>query len=295
MKNELKFAVLGGDLRQLVTAKEFAADGYEVALFGFNEYQGDFGEVTRCDDISSALGNADIIILPLPCSFDGIHLNAPFSKSEVKISRIFEIAGPEALFLGGKICPKIQDYAEKNSIDMIDYFKREELIVSNSIPSAEGAVAIALNELPITLFASHSLVLGFGRLGKILSKTLAALGSDVHVAARRTSDFAWMEAYGYTPHNIYKLTEEVRNADVIFNTVPQIILNEELLHEIPEKTLIVDLASRPGGVDMEAAKKLGIRVVWALSLPGKVAPVSAGHIIKTTVLHILEERGMLTT
>ena len=53
----------------------------------------------------------------------------------------------------------------------------------------------------------------------------------------------------------------------------------------------MDLASKPGGVDMEAASRLGVRVIWALSLPGKVAPVTAGKIIRDTIYHILNELG----
>ena len=52
--------------------------------------------------------------------------------------------------------------------------------------------------------------------------------------------------------------------------------------------LILDLASKPGGVDWDAAQALGRRVVWALSLPGKTAPFTAGEIIAKTILHMLE-------
>ena len=52
------------------------------------------------------------------------------------------------------------------------------------------------------------------------------------------------------------------------------------------------MASKPGGVDLEAAAQLGVKVVWALSLPGKVAPVTAGRSIKTTIYNILHELGV---
>ena len=81
--------------------------------------------------------------------------------------------------------------------------------------------------------------------------------------------------------------------DVVFNTVPSLVFDKRLLEKTPDDTLIIDLASRPGGVDMNTAKAMGKHVIWALSLPGKVAPVSAGKIIFSTVMKILGEEGFL--
>ena len=77
--------------------------------------------------------------------------------------------------------------------------------------------------------------------------------------------------------------------DVIFNTVPAEVLDRNVLEQIPDDTLIIDLASKPGGVDFSAAKELGKKVIWALSLPGKTAPITSGRIIKETILNMLCE------
>ena len=77
--------------------------------------------------------------------------------------------------------------------------------------------------------------------------------------------------------------------DIIFNTVPRTVLGEEELKIIGKGTLIIDLASKPGGVDIKAADKMGMSVIWALSLPGKVAPVTSGRIIADTILGYLEK------
>ena len=62
-----------------------------------------------------------------------------------------------------------------------------------------------------------------------------------------------------------------------------------LLEQLQPECLIIDLASRPGGVDFEAAGELGLKTIWALSLPGKVAPITAGGIIRDTVLHMMAD------
>ena len=67
------------------------------------------------------------------------------------------------------------------------------------------------------------------------------------------------------------------------------MFTRDVLKRIKKDTLIIDLASRPGGVDFSAAKELGLRVIWALSLPGKIAPVTSGAIIKDTVMNIIKE------
>ena len=69
------------------------------------------------------------------------------------------------------------------------------------------------------------------------------------------------------------------------------IINGSMLRQLREDCLIIDLASKPGGVDFESAKRLGRNVIWALSLPGKTAPLTAGNIIRDTINNILNEQA----
>ena len=80
--------------------------------------------------------------------------------------------------------------------------------------------------------------------------------------------------------------------DLVVNTVPARVLSEKELRDLKPGCLVIDLASKPGGVDFEAATRLGVRAIWALSLPGKVAPVSAGRAIKNTIYNMLSELGV---
>ena len=148
-----------------------------------------------------------------------------------------------------------------------DYYKNEELLIENAIPTAEGALAIAMEELPITIFGSKVLVTGYGRVAKTAAKTFSALGASVTVAARKYSDLAWAGFDGCKTEHISNLSSAVKGKDIIINSVPSVIFDKSVLKNT--KGLIIDLASKPGGVDFEAAKELGSRVVWALSLPGK--------------------------
>lgn len=149
-----------------------------------------------------------------------------------------------------------------------------------------------MNELPITLCGSRCLVVGYGRIGKCLAKMLQGIGACVTVSARSLGDMAMIRAFGYKAVHTAELASIAGDFDLIINTVPHKVINESVIERINRETLVIDLASKPGGVDMDAAKKFGIRVIWALSLPGKVAPVTAGKIICDTVINIINELGV---
>ena len=160
---------------------------------------------------------------------------------------------------------------------------------ANAPPTAEGAIQIAMEELPITLHDARALVIGFGRLGRALAPRLRALGARVWVSARRYEQRAAAESMGLGSEGVTRLSDWLCSYDLVFNTVPAPVLGVEELAALKERALVIDLASRPGGVNMDAASALGVRVIWALSLPGKVAPVTSGRYIRDTVYHIMEE------
>lgn len=162
----------------------------------------------------------------------------------------------------------------------------------NSLPTAEGALEIALREMLITLHGARALVIGYGRIGKLLCRDLFFLGARVSCAARRDPHFAWMRAEGIAPLHTMRLEGRLDGFDVIFNTVPHLVLPYARLREIPARCVLIDLASSPGGIDFKAAEKLGLCCHWALSLPGKTAPESAAVYMRDTLYRILEERGM---
>ncbi len=280
-------SVIGGDLRQLTLAKLLKKEGYHIFLYGFDK-DIQINDLEVEDDVDYAL-SSDIVILPVPVTFDGETINAPYSKKPLTINEFLDGITPSALVFGGQIKPDLAKALDDKSIKFYDYLKREELAIRNSIPTAEGAIKIAIEETPITINGSKCLVLGYGRIGKILSKMLSGLGADVTVEARKYADLAMIEGHGFEPLALGELKSNIDKFDIIFNTVPAMILNNEALKSINKNALVIDLSSKPGGVDFEGAKALGIHVIWALGLPGKIAPVSSGGIIKDTIMNIIHE------
>ena len=295
MQSDIKIAVVGGDMRQVVMAEALAGRGYEVAVYGFDSSPEPLEHTTRCTKLDCAICGADLVILPLPYSHDKIHINCPLSKKEIHLSDFFEMTLKMngSLIMGGVFDCVAEDYSKQYNIKLCDYYEREELTIHNAIPTAEAAISIAMQEMPSVLDSSEALVLGFGRIGKLLALKLRALGARVCVAARKKEDLAWIRALGCTPVEYSALDERLELSNTIFNTVPALILDEHKLSRVNKSAVIVDLASKPGGVDRSAAKRLGINVVWALSLPGKFAPVTSGLMLSDCVLNICREEGLV--
>lgn len=289
---EKKLLVLGGDMRIVKMADSFASSGMDVSVFGFNVDTPFNVRVKRCQTLEEGIKYADIIITGLPITTDNATVNSPLYDGEIYFYEVFKCMTKEQILIGGKIPENIFKLGKVYSIKVIDYFTREELTVLNSIPTAEGAIEIAMREMPVTLHSSKCLVLGFGRIGKILSHMLSAIGASVYAEARKYADLAWIKAYGYNAIRLDELKTAVIDKDVIFNTIPYEILSYDLLAEIDKSTLIIDLASTPGGVNTKMAEILGLKVITALSLPGKVAPETAGEMIKVTIENIFSELGV---
>lgn len=285
----MRISVLGGDERSIKLAKLLRKDGHNIKLFGFDRLENNTLEISEKLDL--AIKESNIVIGPLPCSNDNTLLNTPLYSEKIIIEEIFKNMTSNQLFIAGKISNEISSIASFYNINTIDLLRREEMAVLNAIPTAEGAIQVAMEELDITIHGANTMVLGFGRIGKVLANMLQGIGANVYVEARNYTDLAWISSYGYIPLHLNEIGAYIHEMDVIFNTIPYMVLNEEMLLKLRKESLIVDLASIPGGVDFEKSKELGIKTVWALGLPGKVAPMTAAKIMKDTIYNIIEELG----
>jgi len=286
-----QISVVGGDLRQIIAAEEIYSKGFDINIAGFDLYT-DEEFILESIDIKTAINISKVIILPLPVTHDKLHLNAPYSSDTTDIYDILRSLKKDQIVIGGKFTQNMRDLAKINNIRIIDYYDLEKLQIMNSIPTAEGAIAIAINESQFTLHSSNVTVLGFGRIGKTLAHMLSALGAKVTVTARKEEDITWARVYGYKTCKTSEIDTIIESSDIIFNTIPQIILDKQLIKKLKKNALVIDLASNPGGVDYKAADEIGLKVIWALSLPGKVAPVTSGKTLSEIIISILESEGV---
>ena len=280
--------VLGGDLRQSWLARLLAREGVEVHTYGVETPAET--EVTEETGLTG-IGEADCVILPLPVSGEAGRLNAPAAGGPVALEGVFARLPPGQVIFGGRVDPDAAALAARYGLTIRDYWEREELAAANAVPTAEGAVQLAMENLPITVHRARVLILGFGRVGRVTAQRFSALGAEVTVAARRCEARTWAQVMGCRGVGLEDLKERLGPFDLVVNTIPAQVLGEEELAGMRPDCLVLDLASRPGGVDRAAAERLGRRVIWALSLPGKAAPATAGAAIQNTIVNMLHELG----
>ncbi|MBQ2939590.1 MAG: dipicolinate synthase [Clostridia bacterium] len=282
------FAVIGGDRRAIGLTEALAGSGFPVIAAGF-AYAELPACVTGCTQISQAVAAADHILLPLPVSRDEETLYQPFARDTKTLESLFSLIREGQTVFGGLVSPAVAAIAGNAGVTVLDYFAEEELAVRNAVPTAEGAIQIAMEELPITLADSRCLVTGGGRVARELVPRLIALHAQVTVAARRPEHRAYAQNAGCAVCDLSRMCDS--DYDVIFNTVPAMLFPDTVLAAIRPQTLLIELASEPGGIDRKAAARRGFRLIVAGGLPGRVAPQTAGRIIGDTVLSMLRKRG----
>ena len=282
-----KFGIIGGDLRQIYLAKKLQKDKNEVFVCGFENFV-DFDKLKlKSLKISDLISSSKYIILPVPASRNKKVINAPFSNSDIVLSeKLFSNLKNKVVFAG--IVSSLIEYVKPSGLHIRDYYQREDFLIPNALLTAEGAVSIALKEYGKSIFSSRCLVVGFGRIGKILAKLLKNMGAKVTVSARSVKDISLAKISGFETTNVSKIDEKAE-FDLIFNTVPALVLDAAVLSFLSSARMIIDLASAPGGTDKFAAEELGIKLIPALGIPGKCFPEAAGEIIADVIYKMIEE------
>lgn len=318
------FFIIGGDKRILYLAQDLKEEGNNIKLYGFDKLfhneeifeDDDFKMAKSLNEIDKN----DIIISAFPMSIDGENIYAPFAKDDkiIKLEELEKILKDENhILFAGKIPDKIKKQNEKkeqtdnqnenakeeqtekkkedtkeeqnkkkieNQTGIYDFYDDEKITILSTISTAEGAIAKAIEETEISLDNANTLVLGFGRVGKMLANKLHAMNANVYVEARKERDLAWIKALGYNSIPLTKLNENLCKMDIIFNTVPAMILDKEKLILLNRKILIIDLASKPGGVDFETCKRMKFNASLYSGIPGKVAPRTVATYLKDYIM-----------
>lgn len=300
MERTFRLALLGGDARQAFAARRLARER-ETAVWGLPSLAERYAPARTVADWREAVDGAEAVLLPLPCSEDGVRVRSPFWKGEgIRLDVLLgRMRGK--LLLGGRLPTGLFDRAQEQGVRCVDYGENEVLQLRNALPTVEGAISIALEELPVTLCGCSVAVMGYGRIGSLLAERLFALGARVSVYARREEQRALAELYGAHAFPLSSSGEGeekpfpviAEDCRAIFNTVPSCLFTDEALAGVPRDCILIDLASPPGGIDRSAAAARGLRTVWGSALPGRCFPESAGEILGRTLEEILdsEERA----
>ncbi len=279
---------LGGDARQLEVIQAFSDKDASVTLVGFDNLQNHYSGVVHSEFNQDVFKKVDALILPAVGSDDAGKVDSIFSTKELQIGdEQFKLLPSKATVYTGMAKPYLKTLCIKHQIELIELFDRDDVAIYNSIPTAEGAVMMAIQTTDITLHGSTCFVLGLGRTGMTLARTLKGLGAIVKVGVREDKHFARAHEMGFNPFMLQELSIQVLNVDLLFNTIPTMIVTAQVISNIPHRTVIIDLASKPGGTDFRFAEKRGIKALLAPGLPGIVAPKTAGQIIAKSLIQLI--------
>lgn len=285
----MKFAVIGGDRRAALLCRLLAGDGHRVHSYAL-EHAELPPEVQRAGCLQGCLYGADVAVLPTPAEKSGL-LNAPYAAAPCPMETLMETLWPGQLLCAGLLSEERRRAAVRAGVKVRDFMRTPDFVTANAAVTAEGAVGLLLQESERTLLGSRALVCGWGRIGRVLSLRLRALGAQVTVAARDSAQRAEARALGCEARDYRELATVLPGCDFVVNTVPARVLPDALLCCAPEGSLLLELASTPGGFDRTTAENLGLRVVAAPGLPGRSAPHTAAALMREAIYDYLEEEG----
>lgn len=285
--NKTNFGLVGGDVRLLYAARRLKSLGYGACFYspdGTLKTSQDFSDIellSLCDCVK----RAQVIILPLPASRGDGKINCPLLSKELDAGALFSCVRRSTPVFAGKADKCISVAAREAGVRLTDYFTSESLLTSNALYTAEGALSLIISELPHALCGSDVAVFGYGRIASLLTRRLLSLGAGVRVVARSAARRALAQADGAAPFAPERTCDALDGVICAVNTVPARVLSAEALSALAPAALI-ELADCPGA-DADEARRAGVRIIPAPSLPGRFSPESAGSLIADTVLSML--------
>lgn len=290
MLTGVRIVFLGGDARQIEVIRKCAEMDASVSTAGFDKLQDSFQGVAREPLTAELLSGADVLVLPVVGCDDEGRIGALYAEGPLKLEEEHIQAMPKhGVVYTGMAKSYLRALCEKNNIKLVELLERDDVAIYNSIPTAEGALMMAIQNTDFTIHGSTSMVLGMGRTGFTMARSLQGLGAKIKMGVRKSDHFARAEEMGWKPFMIKDLGSQVSDIDLLFNTIPTMIVTAQIISKMPRESVIIDLASAPGGCDFRYAEKRGIKAMLAPGLPGIVAPKTAGIIMANTLVELISE------
>ncbi|WP_379967347.1 dipicolinic acid synthetase subunit A [Ectobacillus sp. sgz5001026] len=290
MLTDMHIAVIGGDARQLEVIRKLIELDAKVSLVGFDQLDHGFTGATKEQIDELQFSRLDAVILPVAGTNDMGQIETIFSNEKVVLTKEhISKTPPHFTIYSGISNAYLHDIATVCNRSLIKLFERDDVAIYNSIPTVEGTIMMVIQHTDYTIHGSKVAVLGFGRTGMSVARAFQALGAKVKAGARRSEHLARITEMSFDPFHLKDLHEIVEDIDIVINTVPHLIVTNSVIARMPTNTLIIDLASKPGGTDFRYAEKRGIKAILAPGLPGIVAPKTAGKILANVLTGLLAE------
>ncbi|MBY7143618.1 dipicolinic acid synthetase subunit A [Virgibacillus sp. NKC19-3] len=278
-------AVIGGDERYLELIRQLnMLPETTIILVGFDNLEQGFMGLTQMEVDELELEKLDAVVLPITGTDEKGGVETVFSDHPIQLSKQwFKQLKKTALIFTGITNDYLSTVTKEANISLIPLLDRDDVAIYNSIPTAEGAIMMAIEHTDYTIHSSRVNVVGFGRVGNTVANKFAALGAKVSVSASSIKELARITEMGLTAVPLADLPAYTNECDLLINTIPARVVTKDSIQNLPPHALIVDLASNPGGTDFVYAKQRGITAILSRSLPGIVAPKTAGRILADVI------------
>lgn len=273
---DLTIAIVGGDAREAEIARLAAGTGATVRAFGFPWPENGIPGVTQAIAAPETTKGADIALFPI-AGIKGGCLYAPSLAQPIRIEPSLLAGMPVGghIICGSADAALTREAAERSlTIHAYEHDQESRLLRTPSV--VEGVLATLIANTKHSLHDSEIAVLGQGVLGRLLAIALHKLGARVHAVARDPVQRAEAVVQGIDACDLESLPTIAPCLDILISAVPVQMVDAELMRRLRPGTLVVDLASPPGSVDLEAAKTLPIKAVWGRGL-GARAPITVGR------------------
>ncbi|WP_100404438.1 dipicolinic acid synthetase subunit A [Bacillus solitudinis] len=288
MLTDKHIVIIGGDARQLEIIRKLSTLDAKISLVGFEQLDDGFIGASKQTMNEIEWSTVDAVLLPISGMNQDGEIDSIFSNETLQLELEQLKRTPDHCVVYSGISNETLDQLTTNANrKLVKLMERDDIAIYNSIPTAEGAVMMAIQNTDITIHSANVVVLGLGRVGMTVARSFAALGANVKVGARESQHLARITEMGMKSFHTANIIEEMREVDICINTIPALIVTSKVLAEMPMHTLIIDLASKPGGTDFRYSEKRGMKALLAPGLPGIVAPKTAGQILANVLATLL--------
>ncbi|MDE6909189.1 MAG: dipicolinate synthase [Lachnospiraceae bacterium] len=280
-------AILGGDRRTACMAPIFVEKGYRVICFRTVPVPCSpsiKSKISFTDSLREALDSAPVFVGGIPFAKSDC-LYCEGGASDLNLSEIQRSIHKHQKIFAGVIPEDFRRTCEEREISCYDFMRDEPMTLCNAVSTAEGAILEALLHKDTNIHMSNTLVLGFGRCGKILADRLSGLHACVTVCSNDANELALACALGFETLHLSNLWRKICCFEYIFNTIPARVLNRRCLEKVSPNALIIDIASNKSGADYETAEKLNVNIHFCPGLPGKYAGESCAKFLTDYVIN----------
>ncbi|WP_129689124.1 dipicolinic acid synthetase subunit A [Gottfriedia acidiceleris] len=289
MLTGLHIAVIGGDARQLEVIRKLTELDAKVTLIGFEQLDSGFTSASKELIADADFEDLDAILLPVPGTNNEGVVDTIFSNEKVVLTKeILDSTPSHCTIYSGISNSYLDSIVTASNRKLVKLFERDDVAIYNSIPTVEGTIMMVIQHTEYTIHNSKVAVLGLGRTGMSVARTFHNLGAKVKVGARKSEHIARIVEMGLEAFEFKNIEDALKDVDVVINTVPVQIVTASVISKLQSHSLIIDLASKPGGTDFRYAEKRGIKALLAPGLPGIVAPKTAGQIIGNVLTQLLK-------